>query len=149
MFREGLRPPDPFRESHPFETAMTQDGVSLKVMSGYGEVLVVCLPKLSHGKPMLKQLAAARHEVERTGLRVILVHIEEEAPREVLEAHDLWYVARIADPRRALYAELGLEQKRGLLGGRRQAGGAFVLHKGEVLRQLGSKPDYRMLVGGA
>ena len=147
MFREGLRPPDPFRESHPFETAMTQDGVSLKVMSGYGEMLVVCLPELSRAKAMLGKLAATRHDVERAGVRIILVHIEEEAARDVLEAHDLWYVARIADPQRALYAAFGLEEKRGLLGGRRQTGGAFVLHKGEVLRELGPKPDYRSLIG--
>ena len=33
MFREGLRPPNPFRDRDPLETAQTQDDMSLKTLS--------------------------------------------------------------------------------------------------------------------
>ncbi|MHC4959143.1 MAG: hypothetical protein ACYTGN_12305 [Planctomycetota bacterium] len=129
MFREGLRPPDPFREVDPFEAAMTNDGVSLKLMSGYGPLVVVCLPPLARAKKVLKQVAERRPEIETKGQRIVLVHRDDGDVREALEPHDLYYVLRIADPDGKLYDALGLTETKGLLGAKRPTG-AFVFHEG-------------------
>jgi len=134
VFREGLRPPDPFRERHPFETARTQDGMSLKALSDLGPVVVACLPDDARWrKRMLEGVANARRRLEEAGVRLVLVHAGEiELPDE------LRYVARIEDPEHALYDafELG-EAAPGLLGRLRGRGvtrlfGAFRLEGGEV-----------------
>jgi len=148
MFREGLRPPNPFRERPVLETARTQDGMNLLTLSRMSPVLVVCLPAVAGrgGRRMLRALAAVRHEVERAGVRVVLVHFDD--PAGALEPLDLAYVARIADPERKLYAHFGLaEEPRGLLRRRAQQPGAFLLRDGEVVREArGPVADYLPLV---
>lgn len=149
MFREGLRPPDPFRERPALETACTQDGISLKTLSGMSDVLLVLLPEVRgrRGQGMLKALAAVRGDVERAGIRVALVHFDD--AKGALEPFDLAYVARIHDPERALYAFLGLgSSPHGLLRRESQDPGAFLLRKGEIVRESrGFEPDYRGIAG--
>jgi hypothetical protein len=147
VFREGLRPPDPFRDRPVLETALTQDGMSLKTLSGMSPVLVVCLPEARgrRGQAMLRGLAEVRDDIERAGVRVALVHFD---PCD-LEPLDLAYVARIADPERRLYAHFGLgSSPRGLLRRESQDSGAFLLRSGEVVREArGDAPDYRAIAG--
>jgi len=148
MFREGLRPPNPFRERPVLETARTQDGMSIDALSRMSPVLVVCLPdsRGRAGRRMLRELAAARHGIERAGVRIVLVHYDDVS--EALAPLDLAYVARIADPERKLYAHFGLaEEPRGLLRRRAQQPRAFLLRNGEVVREArGPGPDYPGLV---
>ncbi|MHC4931298.1 MAG: hypothetical protein ACYTGV_03810, partial [Planctomycetota bacterium] len=103
MFREGLQPPSPFREREPLREAVTQDGMSLKALSGLGPLLVLCLPALGSRfcRRLLRDLAAQRAVVEQAGVRVALVHMgsDSEAVAE-LESFELHYVARVADPAR-------------------------------------------------
>jgi hypothetical protein len=149
VFREGLRPPDPFRARPVLETACTQDGMSLLTLSAMSPVLVVCLPEVGGrgGRRMLRELAAVRGEVERAGVRVVLVHVDEVA--DALAPLDLQYVARISDPERQLYAHFGLgTAPRGLLRREAQEAGTFLVHKGEVVRsERGDAPDYRRVAG--
>lgn len=150
MFREGLRPPDPFRERDPLD-AQTQDGVSLRVMSGMSPVLVVCLPAWRAARALLEELAARRDEIERKGTRIALVHMasQEEAHRE-LEPLDLHFLARVADPDREIYAALGLKEVKRFWAGSRQLPGAFLLVDGEIRKEfrpraLGERPDFSAL----
>jgi hypothetical protein len=136
MFREGLRPPNPFRESDPRDALLTQDGMSLNTLASYGPVVVFCLLELKRADGMLRDIAARRGELEAAGKRVCLVHMgTDDEARAALEPHDLHYVARIADPERALYRAFGLgEEQPGLLGralgaGPRQQAGQFELPK--------------------
>ena len=126
MFREGLRPPDPFQEKDPLEAARTQDGMSLKTLGELSPVLIVLLP--SRPRKMLEQLEARRAAIEKAGTRIVIVFA---APPE-LEKHDLQYLARIEDKERKLYRHFGLEEKKRLLGGTAQEGGVFLLEGGEV-----------------
>ena len=148
MFREGLRPRDPFRERPPLEAACTQDGMSLLTLSEMAPVLLLLLPEVRgrRGQGMLKALAAARGDIERAGVRVALVHFDEIGD---LGPFDLAYVARIADPERKLYAHLGLgSSPRGLFRRESQDAGAFLLRKGEIVREgRGDAPDYRAIAG--
>lgn len=118
MFREGLRPPDPFREVEPLDAARTQDDMTLRALAELGPVLVVCLPELARAASWLKRVAARRPELEREGKRICLVHTgTDDEARAACVPHGLDYVARIADPDRKLYEWLGLGEKRpGLLG---------------------------------
>ncbi len=149
MFREGLRPRDPFRDPPPLEAACTQDGISLLTLSGMSPVLLLLLPEVRgrRGQGMLKALAAARGDIERAGVRVALVHFDDAAG--ALEPFDLAYVARIADPERTLYAHFGLgSSRRGLLRRETQDTGAFLLRNGEIVRESrGDAPDYRAIAG--
>ncbi len=139
MFREGLRPPDPFREIPPLEAARTQDGMSLQVLSELSPVLVVCLPALGERgcREMLKDVAASREAIEGAGTRLAMVHMGNEAEAAAEFArHDMQYVARIADPQRRLYAffELGTEPKGLLRRGERQLPGVFLLSNNKILK---------------
>jgi hypothetical protein len=151
VFREGLRPPDPFRERDALETARTQDGMSLKALADLGPVLVVCLPELSGGwcRRMLRDLAAQRVAIEEAGTRLVLVHPAGDADA-ALRPHDLGYVARIADPERKLYRRFGLEERTRLLRAPEQLPGVFLLEGGEVRAKLEAerRPDYRSLLPG-
>ncbi len=148
MFREGLRPLDPFRERPPLDALCTQDGISLKTLSGMSPVLVLFLPEARgrRGQGMLKALAAARGDLERAGVRVALVHFDDVGD---LGSFDLAYVARIADPERKLYAHFGLgSSPRGLLRRESQDAGAFLLRNGEIVREeRGDAPDLRAIAG--
>ena len=139
MFREGLRPPNPFSEHDPLD-AQTQDGVSLRVMSKMTPVLVVCLGSRV-SKTMLREVAEHRRALEETSMRIALVHAQED-PHALFKPHGLEYVARVADPEYAVHRALGLAEKRSLLGGTRQLAGVFVLKDGEVAATLGDAPDY-------
>jgi hypothetical protein len=118
VFREGLRPPDPFREVEPLDAARTQDGMTLRALADLGPVLVVCLPELPRAASWLKRVAARRAEWEREGKRICLVHTgTDDEARAACVPHGLDYVARVADPDRKLYEWFGLGEKRpGLLG---------------------------------
>jgi peroxiredoxin len=134
VFREGLRPPNPFRRREPLEAAMTQDGMSLAELARLGPVLVVCLPALD-GRPCRKLLAALaekRREIEGSGTRIVCVHMaRDDEAHAALAPHDLQYVARIADPERTLYAHFGLGQTKPRLFGRpRQLPGTVLLRDG-------------------
>ncbi|MCK6461389.1 MAG: hypothetical protein L6Q95_16025 [Planctomycetes bacterium] len=148
MFREGLRPPDPFRERPPLEAACTQEGISLKTLSAMSPVLLLLLPEVRgrRGQGMLRALAAVRGEIERAGVRVVLVHYDEAGD---LAPFDLAYVARVHDPERRLYAHFGLgTAPKGLLRREAQEAGAFLLRAGEVVREgRGDAPDYRGIAG--
>jgi peroxiredoxin len=152
MFREGLRPPDPFREIPPLEAARTQDGMSLQVLSELSPVLVVCLPTLGERRcrEMLKDVAASREAIERAGTRLAMVHMGSEAEAAAeLARHDLQYTARISDPKRQLYAffELGTKRKGLLRRSEKQMPGAFLLSMGKVVKshRAATPPDYRSL----
>jgi hypothetical protein len=148
VFREGLRPPDPFRERPPLESLCTQDGISVRALSAMGPVLLLLLPEVRgrRGQGMLKGLAEARGDIERAGVRVVLAHFDEPGD---LAAFDLAYVARVFDPERRLYAHFGLgSSPRGLLRRESQDAGAFLLRNGEVVREgRGDAPDYRAIAG--
>jgi hypothetical protein len=148
VFREGLRPPDPFRERPPLESLCTQDGISVRALSAMGPVLLLLLPEVRgrRGQGMLKGLAEARGDIERAGVRVVLAHFDEPGD---LAAFDLAYVARVFDPERRLYAHFGLgSSPRGLLRRESQDAGAFLLWNGEVVREGRSDaPDYRAIAG--
>jgi hypothetical protein len=148
VFREGLRPPDPFRERPPLEALRTQDGMSVKALSEMSPVLLVLLPEVRgrRGQGMLRALAAARGDVERAHVRVVLVHFDEPGD---LASFDLTYVARIEDPERKLYKHFGLASgPRGLLRRESQEPGVFLVRNGEVLRESrGDAPDYRAIAG--
>jgi len=138
VFREGLRPPDPFRERPPLERLLTQDGMSLDALSRLGPLLVVCLPDRGE-RGLLAEVAAHRGAIERSGVRLALVH-PAEAPPELPEA--LRYVARVADPALGLYAFLGLGRTKGTLFRREgQASGLFLLRDGAVVRAVASPAD--------
>jgi len=148
VFREGLRPPDPFRERPPLEALCTQDGISLKTLSEMSPLLLLLLPEVRgrRGQGMLKALAEARGDIERKGVRVALVHFDDPGD---LESLDLAYIARVHDPERKLYAHFGLgSSPRGLLRREGQEVGAFLVHKGEAVREArGDTPDYRTIAG--
>lgn len=148
MFREGLRPPDPFRERPPLESLCTQDGISVKALSAMSPVLLLCLPEVRgrRGQGMLRALAAVRGDLERAGVRVVLVHFDDPGD---LAPFDLAYVARVSDPERRLYAHFCLgASPRGLLRRESQDAGAFLLRNGEVVREgRGDAPDYRAMAG--
>ena len=110
MFREGLRPPDPFRKGGPLEEAVTQDGMSLDAFCKLGPVLLLCLPTTTSwsGRRLLKTIAAERRAIESAGVRLVLVHAE---PEPALERYELQYVARVHDPDGALAEHFGFEGK--------------------------------------
>ena len=151
MFREGLRPPNPHRDRDPLDFARTQDEMSLRALSRLGSVLALCAPAMgSHRcRVFLKWLAAHRDRIEGRRLRIVVVHTgTEEQARAETELYDLQYLARIADPERALYRRFGLgETKPGLLA--RAVGrepeplpGVFMLRDGAVVKEWrASKPD--------
>jgi len=140
MFREGLRPPNPFRERSPLERLCSQDGMSLVTLSGLTPVLVICLPTLQKKEcgGLLAGISAARATVETAGVRVALIHMEPETEAVAAFAvHDLQYVVRIHDPQRELYGvfELGETTVRRLLilsSEPQQLPGAVLLRDGEV-----------------
>ncbi|MDH3590979.1 MAG: hypothetical protein OER88_03820 [Planctomycetota bacterium] len=128
MFREGLRPPDPFREKEPLEAAVTQDGMSIDALSRLAPVVLVCLPSLPCDK-LLAALAKQRPSIEAAGARLALAHFDGDA--SALVPHDLDYVARIADPERRLYAHFELGTVRSFFK-TVQLPGAFVVVEGEA-----------------
>jgi hypothetical protein len=148
VFREGLRPPDPFRERPPLEALCTQEGISVKTLSTMSPVLLVLVPEVRgrRGQGMLRALSAVRGDVERAGIRVALVHYDDPGD---LAPFDLAYVARVFDPERRLYAHFGLgTAPRGLLRREAQEAGAFLLRDGGVVREgRGDAPDYRSIAG--
>ncbi len=148
MFREGLRPPDPFRDRPPLEALCTQEGISLKALSEMSPVLLLLLPEARgrRGQGMLRTLATARGDIERAGVRVALVHFDDTGD---LAEFDMAYVARIFDPERRLHAHFGLgSSPRGLLRRESQDSGAFLLRNGEIVREgRGDAPDYRAVAG--
>lgn len=154
MFREGLRPPDPFGQQDPFADARTQDGMSLKTLAEMSSVLVVCLPMLDGARRILADLAVERSAFEQAGVRLVVVHFElAEVARAALEPYDLAYVARVEDPGRVLYNAFGLGEVQRWLRGPAQLHGAFLFEGGEVVRAARpAKPteriDFRKVVGG-
>ena len=111
MFREGLRPPDPFRKGDSLDDACTQDGMSLDTLRKLGPVLLICLPPTTSwsGRRLLKAIAAERRAIEQAGIRFVLVHPD---PDPALERFELQYLARVHDPESALATHFGLEGKR-------------------------------------
>lgn len=135
MFREGLRPPNPFRDAPPLEAARTQDGMSLAALSRIAPVVVYCLPELS--RRAVREAAEARAGVESAGRRLVLVHTEDDAEAaRALAGSGLEYVARVADPERKLFAAFGLaEERRGLLRRKRLPAGRFLVVDGELITE--------------
>ncbi|HEX5138780.1 MAG TPA: hypothetical protein VFY93_17540 [Planctomycetota bacterium] len=130
------------------EALVTQEGMSLKTLSAMSPVLLLLLPEVRgrRGQGMLGALAAARGDVERAGVRVVLVHYDDVGD---LGPFDLAYVARVFDSEKKLYAHFGLGvAPRGLLRREAQEAGAFLLRDGEVVRESrGDEPDYRGIAG--
>ena len=134
MFQRGLTPPDPFRERSVLESARTQDSMSLQALAALGRVLVVLLPALGRANSWLKAVREARPRLEEQGLRLVLVHTESDAEaRARFEPFDLQYLARIADPERALYRHFEIGEARRLVGPPRQLPGLVWLEGGEVV----------------
>lgn len=138
MFREGLRPPDPFRERPPLETLLTQDGMSLAALSRLGPLLVVCLPDRGERR-LLAEVAERRAGIEKGGTRLALV-FPSAAPPVLPEP--LRFVARVLDPALALHAAFGLGRTAGSLFRRAtQRPGLFLLRDGALVNRLESLAD--------
>jgi len=141
MFRRGLTPPDPFFERGALESAQTQDSVSLKTLASMGPLVIFLLPALDRARPWLEAIARARLRLETEGRRLVLVHTGTDGEAgAVFAGYDLSYVARVADPDRALYRHFELGTKKRLLGKERQLPGIVWLDGGEVRRV--ERPDW-------
>lgn len=127
-------------------------------------------------REMLAEIASERQAIESRGMRIVLVHMEPEAAAERLMAgYGLGDVSRISDPAQRLYQEFDLPNgtmgqllgpSNWLRGARalflrghrvglpsanpRRMPGAFVVHRGEIVRAhrhrfSGDQPDYGAL----
>ena len=160
MFREGLRPPDPFRDRPALERLETQEGMTLATLSGFSPVIVICLPAFDHKDcaRVMTEVAAARPALEDAGARLALVHMaaNDDDAKTALATADLQYVIRIGDPGRELYAtfEIGETTGRRMLvmkGEPQQLPGAVLLQDAEVRAAIrpasfGEPMDYASLL---
>ena len=140
------RPPSPFREKDPLELAETQDGMSLLALSRLGPLLVVCLP--ASPRRWLERVAAERRAIEEAGGRIALVHRDERAVEEIRRC-GLEYLARVADPGRAVYRALKLGEGGGGLWARLRGTAGERLPGAVVLRDGAERAAFRPASAGA
>ncbi len=115
MFREGLRPPDPWGENgSPLERLRTQDDMTVASLVELGPVCIVLLPALGKRttRAVLQQMASERARIEESGWRLLLVHMASDDARAKAELapFNLAYVARLADPEREMYEHFGMKR---------------------------------------
>lgn len=144
--------------------AQTQNGMTLMEMSRRWPSMVVFLRHFgcTFCREALADLAKARVEIERSGVRLVLVHMgtEEQAER-FFRRYRMEDVARVSDPQQSLYRAFGLTRGTlanlfgpkvwwrgfqaglldkhgigGLVGDGFQMPGAFLVYHGEVLRSF-------------
>lgn len=172
---EPSHPPQPLDLA--LRSAFTQSGQSLWDLTQDQPALVVCLRHTgcTFCKQALSDLADQRTRIERSGVRIVLVHMSSDAAAERFFAgYGLADTPRISDPDRSLYRALGLSRGsfvsllglrvwyRGALAGMRgfwpgrpsgdgfQMPGAFLVHRGLVVRSYrhgyaSDRPDYARL----
>lgn len=161
--------------------AIASDGESLLSWSERSPLLVVFLRH--HGctfcREALSDIGARRREIEATGLTIVAVHMGTvEQGLALLKREQLQDVLQVSDPEQSLYQLFGLRRGRlaqlfnwfvvlrtlsatvrGHLAGRAigdtsQMPGAFVVHRGEVVRAFRHKTaadrlDYVALAEGS
>jgi len=142
----------------------TNYGVTLDELSRLSQVMVVFLRHAgcTFCREALADLAARRREIEKSGTRLVLVHMgSEQHGMKLFDRYGLGEVAQISDPKRNLYRAFGLPRggvcdligpkvwirgfQAGILG-RHGAGrmvgdgfqmpGVFLLFHGEVVRSF-------------
>jgi hypothetical protein len=158
--------------------ARTEDGQALLALSDETPLLVACLRHFgcTFCREMLDDLSERRASIERSGARIVLVHMSPPAAaRAFVARYGLADVSTVSDPDRRLYRALELGRGsvrqlaapriwwrglraalRGHLPGRLagdgfQMPGAFLIHRGRVLRAFrhetaAERPDYCALV---
>ena len=146
------------------EGAVTQSGESLVSLSEASPLLLVFLRHAgcTFCREALGDIARARPAIERTGARIVLVHMGDSgAIAKLIEKNGLVDVDSICDPQQKLYKAFGLRRGRllqlfgpkvlwrGLLAGvvrghgigspaadSRQMPGLFLLNKGAIVRRF-------------
>jgi peroxiredoxin len=170
-------PPAPeFQEALGF--AKDQHGRTLGELSWQSPILLVLLRHsgCTFCREALAALAGVREQIQAMGTQIVLVHMgDEEQSLGFFGRYGLGDLPRISDPSRRLYQALGLERGRlgQLMGPRvwlrgfracilsghgvgyphgdvRQLPGAFLLHRGQILRAFrhstsADRPDYVQL----
>lgn len=99
------------------ESTLTNDGVSVAEWSRRSPVLVVFLRHFgcTFCREALADLRAGRGGIERSGTRLLLVHMaDDDLAAKFLSEYGLDDVTRVSDPGAALYRACGLE--RGTMG---------------------------------
>ena len=160
------------------QTFCDQNGRSLDALSHDGPVLVVFLRHQGciFCREAAAEVADRRAAIEGCGTKLVLVHMSDEAQGEAfLDRYALGEVPRISDPQCQLYEAFGLGRgsvrqllgpkalKRGFragvvmghglgmpVGDVRQMPGAFLVHRGRVVRafrpdSVADRPDYAEL----
>jgi hypothetical protein len=100
---------------HVLASTSVNTGERLASLSMSGATLVVFL---RHGgctfcREALADIRRERAAIERSGVRIVLVHMMEDVEaRELFARFGLDGVARVSDPRRELYRAFGLQQGR-------------------------------------
>lgn len=161
------------------ETKRTKDGVDLATLSLLSPVLVVFLRHTGcmFCRETIAEIAKLRPGLERTGLRIVLVHHGRSVPMEqMLRKNGLGGLDRIYDADRSLYRAFGLRRGRAgqvfgisiwprALSALRKHGagipsgdplqmpGVFLLHRCEVVqsfrhRRISDQPDYENMSSG-
>lgn len=112
-----------------FESALTQDAVSVTELSHRSSVMLVFLRHFGCAfcREALADLAARRDDIEANGTRLVLVHMSQsdDEVSKIFAEFELIEVDRVSDPERRLYRAIGLER-----GGFRQFFGLRVLKRG-------------------
>ena len=107
---------------------LTRNGVDLATLSLVSPVLLVFLRHSGcvFCREALSDLAASREAIEKTGTRIVVVHLGDEAALdEVLDHYGLKTLDRIHDADQSLYRAFGLKQ-----GSWRQLAGPKVWFRG-------------------
>ncbi len=108
---------DLFALSRLFDRAVTQRNETLAGIAASSSALLVFLRHAgcTFCREALADIAHSRPEIERSGVRIVLVHMGDALELQLLLAkHNLLDLARISDPNQELYRAFGL--KRGSVG---------------------------------
>jgi peroxiredoxin len=172
--------PEPSAVAEILETSLTQSGESIADLSAASPVLVAFLRHAGciFCRETLRDIARERAAIERSGTRIVLVHMgDTQAIERALSKYKLSALDRICDPRQELYRAFGLNAGTfpqlfgwkvtwrslwlGLLHGvgpktadASQMPGVFLIHHSAIVRRFrhrtaADRPDYRMLCGAA
>jgi peroxiredoxin len=161
-------------------TTRTSEGVSLLELTSRAPVLVIFLRHLgcTFCRETLADVARAKPQIENAGIKICLVHMVDDAKAaNYFTRYNLADAARVSDPAKALYEAFELSRgtlsqlfgprlwirgfKAGLIdrhlvgtlqGDGLQLPGAFLVHKGEIVRAFrhadaADRPDYCELAG--
>lgn len=142
---------DPHSIAHRLESVSTHSGVRLVDLAQQSSVLLVFLRHAgcTFCREALGDIAKARHRIEASGTRIVLVHMDEYAGMDrLIHKYGLQDVERISDPEQTLYQAFGLRR-----GNLRELAGAKVWWRGLVagiIQGHGRGPavaDFRQLPG--